>query len=232
LVTPGKINRLWYPSRRGAIILFAALIVLGLILAGIAVAFANRHRIENAFAMLRCRWQNRALVVDPPLGEDGDIEPSEYGSFDFDLECQTTDHDELEATESDTEALHELSAEEIHLEVDEEKADQLITDSLAKSLIKRDTSPISTTGNKRESISVDIISDSFSPGERVDINVLKKKRLVEQDTGYIKIVGGGRIDKALRVYANDFSLVAVKMLVLTGGEAIKVASAKEKSQGE
>ena len=32
----------------------------------------------------------------------------------------------------------------------------------------------------------------------------------------------GIIDKPLYVYANDFSLAAVKMIALTGGKAIKV----------
>jgi ribosomal protein L18E len=35
------------------------------------------------------------------------------------------------------------------------------------------------------------------------------------------------IDKPLTVYANDFSLTAVKMIALSGGESVKVVTVKK-----
>ena len=76
----------------------------------------------------------------------------------------------------------------------------------------------------KEIINVDTLSRSFSAGERVDINLLKRKSLIPYDTGYIKILARGIIDKPLNVYANDFSLSAVKMIALSGGKSIKVGT--------
>ena len=56
--------------------------------------------------------------------------------------------------------------------------------------------------------------------------------MVSPDTAYLKVLGGGRLDKALSVYANEFSLSAVKMIALTGGQAIKIVTMKEKSDDE
>ena len=38
---------------------------------------------------------------------------------------------------------------------------------------------------------------------------------------YIKVLARGKLDKALTVEADDFSPQAVKMIVLTGGSAVK-----------
>ena len=100
---------------------------------------------------------------------------------------------------------------------------------MAKSLIKKDSEIIFTNGSAKGIINVDAISDNFSPGEIVDVNGLKKKGLIPQDVAYLKVLAGGSIDKPLSVYANDFSLAAVKMIALTGGEAIKIVTMKEKS---
>ena len=113
-----------------------------------------------------------------------------------------------------------------YMTVDVERADTLITDSIAKTLIHTDDAPIFTEGRKRFCINVDDLSESFDPNERVDVNILKSRGLIPSDIGYLKILGRGTLDKPLRVYANAFSLTAVKMIVLTGGEAVKVKKEK------
>ena len=69
---------------------------------------------------------------------------------------------------------------------------------------------------------------SFESGEIIDVNRLKEMSLVPYDTAYIKVLARGMIDKPLKVYANDFSLSAVKMIALTGGEAIRVVTVRTK----
>ena len=78
------------------------------------------------------------------------------------------------------------------------------------------------SGRRRGIVNVDTLSRSFSAGDRVDINALKSRSLIPYDTAYIKVLARGMIDKPLYVYANDFSLSAVKMIALTGGRAVKV----------
>ena len=114
------------------------------------------------------------------------------------------------------------------LSVSCERANELITDSLAKSLLIRELMPIYTTGRRKSIINVDTLGAVFSAGERVDVNILKERGLIPPDTAYLKILGGGRLDKPLFVYANDFSLSAVKMIALTGGTATRVVTLRKK----
>lgn len=137
-------------------------------------------------------------------------------------EDKTQTDTEKNFLDSSAEAVEsEISFEESIVSViDAAYADSVITDSLAKDLIRKD-SVIETDGNKKKIINVDTLSRSFSSGERVDINLLKGKKLIPYDTGYIKVLARGIIDKPLDVYANDFSLSAVKMIALSGGKSIK-----------
>ncbi|MBQ9080868.1 MAG: uL15 family ribosomal protein [Clostridia bacterium] len=128
--------------------------------------------------------------------------------------------------ESRVENSIESSIEESILAMDESRADELISDALAKNLLRKDDTVIETYGKRKSIINVDTLSTSFSSGERVDVNLLKRKSLVPYDTGYIKVLARGVIDKPLRIYANDFSLSAVKMIALTGGEAVRCVTAR------
>ena len=93
--------------------------------------------------------------------------------------------------------------------------------------MKEDT-PIYTDGKEEFMLNIGMISDNFAPGSRVDINILKERALIPADTSYLIVLSGGRIDKPLQVYANEISLSAVKMIALTGGQAIKVMTHRQK----
>ena len=106
--------------------------------------------------------------------------------------------------------------------VDASTADALITDALAEALVMAEERVIYTEGSRHGVINVDTLSAAFAPGEEVDINRLKKKKLIAQDVGYLKVLSRGSIDKPLTVYADDFSLGAIKMIALTGGRTFHV----------
>ena len=59
---------------------------------------------------------------------------------------------------------------------------------------------------------------------------LKEKGIVSPEVAYIKIISGGKIDKSLIVFANDFTLSAVKMIALSGGQAIKSLTMKGRAK--
>ena len=111
-----------------------------------------------------------------------------------------------------------------------EAADALITDALARELISEEERTVITRGTRHSIVNVDTLSDSFCAGERVDINRLKEKTLVASDAGYLKVLARGSIDKPLSVYADDFSLQAVKMIALTGGEAIRARTVEREEK--
>jgi ribosomal protein L15 len=108
--------------------------------------------------------------------------------------------------------------------MDATHADRLITDDLAVHLLDRGEACIETYGHRRVILNVGVLSESFHDGERVDVNSLKERYLIPYDTGYLKILAGGVLDKPLLVYADAFSLQAVKMIALTGGHAVRVGT--------
>lgn len=75
---------------------------------------------------------------------------------------------------------------------------------------------------KKDIINIDTLSDSFNNGDEVTLEALIEKGLVSPKVGYIKVLARGELNKKLTVIADDFSIQAVKMIVLTGGHARKI----------
>ncbi len=146
------------------------------------------------------------------------------------LRCRTTLAEEHYLPVRDRAEPSVLLSETSLSSVDPVRADSLISDSLAKSLITPEPEPIYTDGRRKCIINVDTLSDSFAAGERIDVNLLKERGLVPADTAFIKVLARGVIDKPLVVLANDFTPAAVKMLALTGGEARRVVTLRKKRE--
>lgn len=107
------------------------------------------------------------------------------------------------------------------LATDAKYADRAITNYLARSLVRKGKERIYTEGKGRATVCLADISEVFSSSDRIDINSLKEKGLVPMDCSYVRIEGGGVIDKALHIIADSFSPVAVKMIALTSGTATR-----------
>lgn len=75
---------------------------------------------------------------------------------------------------------------------------------------------------RKAEINLDVIAEAFEAGELVNLEALKKKRLVSKRTDYIKILARGTLTKPLVIEAHDFSHAAKEMLKSVGGEAIQV----------
>lgn len=114
---------------------------------------------------------------------------------------------------------------EYHLDVDLKTADSLISDTMAKALVYKRKS-IKTWGKKTASVKLGDISRLFGEGARIDINVLKNKGVIPNEAFRLKVIGDGKINKALAVFANSFTEGAVKMIALSGGMAIKVKTVR------
>ena len=231
-VTPGRIKLLPYPTQDAGIVisLILALIII-LVLLSLSV-YKHRHRLSAAGAMLKCRWHNRNFKAAPP--RDNPPFTMKYDLNSFATVSTEEVETDIEPSEREEEVLDDTEGEELEvdLEIDAEKADTLISDSLAKSLIKREGEMVFTNGSEKGIVNIDLLNKNFSSGDRVDINSLKEKGILGEEVAYYKVLAGGKINKALKVYANDFSLTAVKMIALTGGEAIKIVTFKDKSKDE
>lgn len=123
-----------------------------------------------------------------------------------------TDMDAQSGTVFMTSAIREsVSAHEV---------DAIIKDEVAATLIEKSDSPSDRT--KTDIINIDTLSEYFSAGERVTLDEIKKRvKGFNKRVTYVKVLARGTLDKALTVEADSFSLQAVKMIVLTGGTAIK-----------
>ncbi len=70
-------------------------------------------------------------------------------------------------------------------------------------------------------VNIDTLDRYFRAGETVTLDELRARKVpgVDARTGAFKLLARGRLSKPLIVYADEFSLKAVKMLLLTGGKA-------------
>ncbi len=233
-VTEGRIERIYAPSPEQTPTVLIAVFLLLMVLLVVALFFTQRQKIIIAAAPLG-GGDDTPPTPDTPTGGDsqGGPTPSEELSEAPEPEDEPNGAPPPEAEEPEVELSEvpeaELPEQTGTLAVSAERADSLISNSLAKSLIRREESVV-TDGKRRGIVNVDTLSRSFSSGERVDINALKSHSLIPYDTGYIKVLARGVIDKPLFVYANDFSLSAVKMIALTGGRAVKVATETKKEE--
>ncbi len=100
------------------------------------------------------------------------------------------------------------------------EADTAVSDDVAVTFIEMKEGE--NVGGKKAIVNLDTISANFEAGDVVTVDKLKERKLVPANAGFVKVLARGSIDKPLTVEANDYSLAAVKMLVLTGGKAVQV----------
>ena len=60
-------------------------------------------------------------------------------------------------------------------------------------------------------------------GEEVTLESLIEKGLISSNVAYVKLLARGSLNKKLIVDLDDYSLKAVKMIVLLGGEVKKIS---------
>ena len=115
--------------------------------------------------------------------------------------------------------------EKIRNEINVSEAKEALTDEQALSLIQTventEDKPAST-GNKKTIVNIGTLSRFYEANEIVNLETLKTKKIVSKDTGYVKILASGVLDKPLQVEANSYSIDAVKMILLTGGKVSKI----------
>ena len=110
--------------------------------------------------------------------------------------------------------------EEAHEAISVQEADIRMSDEVAESKIEEDTTSKKHIG-KKGIINIDTIGDNFSNGDIVDIEALWKKKLIPSNVGYVKVLARGSLDKKLTVNLQDYSIQAVKMILLSGGNVKK-----------
>ena len=101
-----------------------------------------------------------------------------------------------------------------------EEVTTLMTDEEAEESVEESSRIADKT--KTGIVNVDVLSKTFSAGEKVTLEEIKKRVAgFNKKITYVKVLARGVIDKPLVVEADDYSLDAVKMILLTGGTVIR-----------
>ena len=115
-----------------------------------------------------------------------------------------------------------ITEDMIRAEINVSEAKEALSDEQALALIETVESEDKPLGNKKTIVNIGTLSRFYEANEVVNIETLKNKKIVSKDTGYVKILASGVLDKPLIVEANSYSIDAVKMILLTGGKVKKI----------
>lgn len=100
------------------------------------------------------------------------------------------------------------------------EVDELMQDEIATALIEEGEEISDKT--KSDIVNIDTLSKNFEDGETVTLEEIKKRiPSVSKRATCIKVLARGVLDKKLTVIADSFSLQAVKMIIITGGNAVR-----------
>lgn len=136
-------------------------------------------------------------------------------------EARTALSDEsAEALVEDVDIPEELPAEpeereELPVSEDEEPKPRKVAEKKPVAIYKAGKS-------KRGTINIDTLSKAFAPNDVINIEVLKERGMLPKKVMEYKVLARGMLNKPLIVEANEFSLDAVKMIVLTGGKVRRI----------
>ena len=97
-----------------------------------------------------------------------------------------------------------------------------ILDDETAAVLLQDLRKGAQSKSKKAIVNIDVLSNKFNEGDLVNIKSLAEKGIVPKNTTFVKVLARGYIDKSLVVELQDYSLDAVKMIVITGGQARKV----------
>ena len=109
--------------------------------------------------------------------------------------------------------MKKVSAEEVAAIPDEEVKNFIDTEEEKEADV---------SGRKKGIINIDTISENYADGDTVTLQSLITKKLVAKNIGFIKVLARGTLDKAITVKAHDFSMDAAKMIVIAGGNVVKL----------
>lgn len=96
----------------------------------------------------------------------------------------------------------------------------LIPDEVAVSFVEEKEETV--LSKPRGIINIDTLSEHYQANETVTLESLKEKKLIGNSVNHVKVLARGVLNKPLIVKMPEFSVDAVKMILLTGGKAIKL----------
>lgn len=166
------------------------------------------------------------LLADEDEAEDEDdlvVESSELeAESEEEIAAEPASEKEQEPeTEPEPEAVEEPEPEPLPDPAVEHRvsvavAEQLMTDEEALVL----AAEAGSDRQRQTIVNIDTLGEYFADGERVTIDEMRERiPFFDQKATSVKVLARGVLNKTLEVEADDFSLAAVKMILLLGGKA-------------
>ena len=109
-----------------------------------------------------------------------------------------------------------LSSKKVEESISVEEADQKMSDEVAAGHISERVMNKKRNG-KKCTVSIDTRCENFQDGDIVDIEALLDKKIIPSSVGHVKVMARGKLGKKLHLKLQDYSLQAVKMVILKGG---------------
>ena len=127
-------------------------------------------------------------------------------------------------TEEDAQSGTMFPSAEIRQEIKVAEAQALIEDEVAATFVEESIRISDRTHTSI--INIDTLSKYFENGEKVTLEEIKSRvPNFDKKATFVKVLARGELNKRLFVEADDFSLDAVKMIVITGGKVIRTKRA-------
>lgn len=200
------------------------------------VEYAQSKKYENIACLYRVKNARRvkyALELIAALAEKFGLEKGEQQSINYYVPYEPTKPlvergliKELVSEEDYAEFMRQYSRKEVDRNrrsfVSAKEVNAVITDEVAIALVEDKRENKVKASGKKDIINVDVLSENFDTNETVNLESLKRKGLIGKNVVSVKVLARGVLTKSLTVEAQDFSIEAVKMIVLTGGKATKV----------
>lgn len=190
----------------------------------------SKRKYELVPMMLRVRSprsvRNAVKLIDELMEKEGIALAKNYKEVDYAKEFKY---------DSNALLIKDGFKKLVREEIDEAHADELsddealrvvVTKEVEEEVVSQQKQVASNKKNNKAIVNVDQINQIFDYNEYVTIEKLKEKGLVNKKTNYVKVLSRGVINKPMTIEANEFSLKAVKMIVLTGGSVVRLVSHK------
>ncbi|MCH5156399.1 MAG: uL15 family ribosomal protein [Clostridiales bacterium] len=162
--------------------------------------------------------QPEEVIEDQPVEEETIEEEPQEPENDEHVVEEPIEEDVIEETPVEEEP-EEVPVEEPH-GVTVEEAKSMMSDEEAQQNIEQSARYADKT--KSGIINVDTLSQKFKAGEKVTLEEIKKRVPgFNKKTTYVKVLARGVIDKPLTVEADEYSIDAIKMIVLAGGTVVR-----------
>ena len=106
---------------------------------------------------------------------------------------------------------------EVVHEVKSGDVNKYISTDAAESMLEQDNRVVDKT--KKGFVNIDTLSQYFNDGETVTLEEVKKRVPgFDKNMTFCKVLARGKLDKALTVDLDDYSMDAIKMMLVTGGK--------------